>query len=158
MGLQFWKKKTHQLGIGKIYLYGKDPFEAKYQFLINKQERTGLRQQLNDPKAVIEFSNNMCDIYKNIEECNSNEKRKIFIVFDDMITDMFNNKKRNPIVSELFIRDRKLKIYLVFTTQSYFPETKNIRLSSRHYFIMKIPNKPELQQMTFNNSSDTEFF
>ena len=51
-------------------IIAKDPFEAKYQFLINKQERTGLKQQLNDPKAVIEFSNNMCDIYKNIEEYN----------------------------------------------------------------------------------------
>ena len=139
-------------------IIAKDPFEAKYQFLINKQERTGLKQQLNDPKAVIEFSNNMCDIYKNIEEYNPNEKRKIFIVFDDMITDMLNNKKRNPIVTELFISGRKLNISLVFTSQSYFSVTKNIRLSSRHYFIMKIPNKWELQQMTFNNSSNTDFF
>ena len=139
-------------------IIAKDPFEAKYQFLINKQERTGLKQQLNDPKAVIEFSNNMCDIYKNIEEYNPNEKRKIFIVFDDMITDMLNNKKRNPIVTELFISGRKLDISLVFTSQSYFSVTKNIRLSSRHYFIMKIPNKRELQQMTFNNSSNTDFF
>ena len=138
-------------------IIAKDPFEAKYQFLINKQERTGLKQQLNDPKAVIEFSNNMCDIYKNIEEYNPNEKRKIFIVFDDMITDMLNNKKRNPIVTELFISGRKLNISLVFTSQSYFSVTKNIRLSSRHYFIMKIPNKWELQQMTFNNSSNTDF-
>ena len=139
-------------------IIAKDPFEAKYQFLINKQERTGLKQQLNDPKAVIEFSNNMCDIYKNIEEYNPNEKRKIFIVFDDMITDMLNNKKRNPIVTELFISGRKLNISLVFTSQSCFSVTKNIRLSSRHYFIMKIPNKWELQQMTFNNSSNTDFF
>ena len=80
----------------------------------------------------------MDDIYKNIEECNPNKKRKILIVFDDMIADMLSNKNLNPIVTELF---RKLNISLVFITQSYFAVPKNIRLDSTHYFIMKIPNK-----------------
>ena len=57
----------------------------------------------------------MDDIYKNIEECNPNKKRKILIVFDDMITDILNNKKLNPVVTELFIRGSKLNIFLVFT-------------------------------------------
>ena len=66
----------------------------------------------------------MDDIYKNIEEYNSNKKRKILMVFDDMIADMLSNKKLNPIVTELFIRGRKLNISLVFITQSYFAVTK----------------------------------
>ena len=74
-----------------------------------------------------------------------------------MIPDMPSNKKFNPIVPELFIRGRKLGIFLVFITQSYFAEQKNIRLNSKHYFIMKIPNKRELQQIAFNNTSDTDF-
>ena len=71
-----------------------------------------------------------------------------------MITDMRSNKKLNPIVTELFIRSRKLNISLVFITESYFAVTKNIRLHSAHYFIVKIPNKQELQQIAFNHSSD----
>ena len=62
-----------------------------------------------------------------------------------MIADMHSNKKLNPIVTELFTRGRKLNIPLVFITQSYFAVPKNIRLNSTHYFVMKIPNKRELQ-------------
>ena len=62
----------------------------------------------------------MDDIYENIEDYNPNNKQKILIVFDDMIADMLNNKKLNPIVSELFIRRQKLNISLVFITQYYF--------------------------------------
>ena len=87
----------------------------------------------------------MDDIYKNIEKYNSNKKRKLLIVFDDMIADMLSNKKLNPIVTELFIRDRKLNISLVFITQSYFVVPNNIRLNPTHYFIMEIPNKQELK-------------
>ena len=82
--------------------------------------------------------------YKNIEECNPNKKRKILIVFDDMIADVLSNKN-------LFIKIRELNIYLVFTTQSYFAVSKNIRLNSTHYFVMKIPSKRELQQIAFNH-------
>ena len=69
------------------------------------------------------------------------KKRKILIIFDDMIADMINNKKLNPIVTELFIRGRKLNISIVFITQSYFKVPKDVRLNSAHSFIMKIPNK-----------------
>ena len=83
----------------------------------------------------------MDDIYKNIEEYNPNKKRKTLIVFDDVIADILSNKRRNPIVTELFIKGRKLKIRFVSIAQSYFSVPKNIRLNSRHYFVMKIPNK-----------------
>ena len=87
----------------------------------------------------------MDNIYKIIEEYNKNKKR----FFYDIIADMLSNKKLNPVVTELFNRGRKLNISLVFITQSYFAVPKNIRLSSMHYFIMKIPNKQELQQILF---------
>ena len=99
----------------------------------------------------------MDDICKNIEEYNGNKNRKILIVFDDIIADILSNKKLNPVVTKLYIRVRKLNISLVFITQSYFAVPKNIRLNSIHYFIMKIPNKRELQQITFNHSSDIDF-
>ena len=89
----------------KIYLYVKDPHETKYWFLIGKRESTGLKQ-FNDSKAFIEYSNDMDDIYKKIEEYNLNKKRKIWIVFDYMIADVLSNKKLNPIVTGLFIRIR----------------------------------------------------
>ena len=79
------------------------------------------------------------------------------IIFDDMIADMLSNKKFNPVVTELFIRGRKLNISLVFITQSYFAVPKNIRLNSTHYFVIEIPKKSELQQVTFNHSSDIDF-
>ena len=105
--------------IGKIYLYAKDQYEAKYQFLIDRRESTGLKH-FNDSKAFVEFSYDMDYIYNNIEEYRPNKKRKILIVFDDVIPTMFSNKKLNPIVTELFIRGRKLNISLVFIRQSYF--------------------------------------
>ena len=74
-----------------------------------------------------------------------------------MVVDMHSNKKLNPFVTELFIRGKKLNISLVFITQSYFVISKSIRLSSTHYFVMKIPEKRELQQITFNHSSDIDF-
>ena len=80
-------------------------------------------------------------IYKNIETYNQIKKRKILIVFDDMIAAMLSNKILNSIVTELFIRARKLNIYIVFITQSYFSVTKNIILSYTHYFLKKIPNR-----------------
>ena len=95
----------------------------------------------------------MYNICKDIEEYNPNKKRKILIVFDDMIADMLSNKKLNPIVTELFIRGRKLNISLVFFTQSYFAVLKGMRLNSTHYFIIIISNKRELQKITFTHSS-----
>ena len=99
----------------------------------------------------------MDDIYKNIEECNPVKKHEILIDFDDVIADMLSNKKLNPILTELFIRGRKLNISLVFITQCYFAVPKNIRLNSMHYFIMKNPKKQELKQIAFNHLSNINF-
>ena len=96
----------------------------------------------------------MQDIYKNIDEYNPGKRSKILIGFDDMIADIINNKKLNSVATELFLRGRKLNISLVFITQSYFKVPKNVRLSSTHFFIMKISNKKELQQIALNHSSD----
>ena len=94
----------------------------------------------------MEYSNDIQDVYRNIED--PGKKRKIIIVFDDMIADMINNKKLNPVVTKLFI---------VFITQSYFKVPKDVRLNSTHFFIMKIPNKRELQQIALTHSSDIDF-
>ena len=142
--------------IDKIYLYAKDPNEKKYQYLINKREKLGL-DHFNDAKAFMEYSNDMQDVFKNIEEYNPIKKRKVLIVFDDMIADMINNNKLNPIVTELFIRGRKLNISIVFITQYYFKVPKDVRLNSTHFFIIKIPKKRELQQIALNHSSDIDF-
>ena len=106
---------NNQLDIDKIYLYAKDPYEAKYQYLIDKREKVGLGH-FKDTKAFMEYSNGMEDVYKNTENYNPGKKRKILIVFDDMIADMINNKKLNPVVTELFIRGRKLNISIAFIT------------------------------------------
>ena len=119
--------------IDKIYLYAKDSYEAKYQYLINKREQVGLNH-FNDPKGFIEHSN---------DEYNLGKKRKVLIVFDDMIADIINDKKLNPVVTEAFIRGRRLNISIVFITQSYFKVSKDVKLTSTYFFIMKIPNKRE---------------
>ena len=98
----------------------------------------------------------MHDVYKNIDEYNLDKENKILIVFDDMIADMFHNRKLNSIVTELFIRGRKLNISLVFITQSYFKVPKDVRLNISHFFIAKIPNKRELPQIAINHSSDID--
>ena len=126
--------------------------KKKYQYLINKREKVGLNH-FNNPKAFMEYSNDMQDVCKNIEDYNSIKKRKILIIFDDMTADMM----LNPIVTELFIRDRKLNISIVFITQSYFKVPKDVPLNSTHFFIMKIPNKRELHQIVLNHSSDIDF-
>ena len=91
---------NNQPDIDRIYLYTKDPYEAKYQYLINKREKAILKHY-EYPKAFIEYSNDMQDVYKNIEECSLGKKRKVLIVFDDMIVDKIDNKKLNPVVTGL---------------------------------------------------------
>ena len=133
-----------QPDIDKIYLYTKDPYESKYQYLINKRESVGINH-FNDPKAFIDYSNDMHDVYKNIDDYNPDKENKILKVFDDMIADMIHNQKLNSIVIELFIRGRKLNFSLFFITQSYFRVPKDVRLNTSNFFIVKIPNRRELQ-------------
>ena len=135
-------------------MYAKDPYEAKYQCLINKREGVGV-DHFNDPKAFIEYSNDTHDVYKNINDYNLDKENKILILFDDMSNNMIHNKKLISIVTELFIRGRKLNIYRVFITESYFKVPKDVRLNTIHLFIAKVPNKRELQQIAIYHSSDT---
>ena len=74
-----------------------------------------------------------------------------------MIANMLSNKICNLIVTEIFVRVRKLNIYFVFVTQSYFAVPRNVRLHSTNYLVMKIPSKGELQQIAFNHLSDIDF-
>ena len=96
-------------------MYAKDPYEAKYQYLITIREKVGINR-FNDFNAYIEYSNDMRDAYKNIDDYNPDKDNKKLIVFDDSIADMINNRNLNSIVTELFIRGRKLNISLVFIT------------------------------------------
>ena len=116
-----------------------------------------MKDHFDDPKAFMEYSNDMQDAYKNIDDYNLRKKRKVLIVFDGMIADMINKNKLNPIVTELFIRGRKLNISIAFITQSYFKVPKDVILNSTHFFRMKIPNKRERQQIALNHSSDIDF-
>ena len=104
--------------------------------MINKREGVGI-DQFNHPKAFIEYSNNIRDVYKNIDEYHPDKENKKLTVPDDMIADMVHNKKLNSIVTELFIGS-----------------LPNHTLNTSHFFITKIPNKRELQQTAINYSSD----
>ena len=106
------------------------------QNLINKRKGVGI-DHFNDPKTFIEYSNDMHDVYKNIDEYNPDKENKILIVFDDMIADMIYNEKWNSIVTELFIRGRKLNISLVFITQSHFKVPEDVRLNTNHFLLQK---------------------
>ena len=129
-----------------MYLYCKDLDEGKYKLLINKREQAGIKI-LNDPTAFIEYSSSMDDILDNIEDYNKKRKRKILIVFDDMISQVMSDKKVQQILKELFIRCRKLNISLCFLTQSYFSVPKDVRLNCTHYIIFTLNNKREFQRL-----------
>ena len=131
---------NEQSDIDKIYLYAKDLSEPKHEYLIKKHEDVGIKH-VNNLNAFIEYSNTIADVYENIND-NPNRRRKILIVFDDMIADIMTNKKFQSLIKELFIRCRKLNISLVFIAQSYFSVPKDVRLNSTH-LSMKI-NKKEL--------------
>ena len=147
---------NEQKDIDKIYLYAKDLNESKYELLIKNRENSGIKH-VNDSNAFIECSNTMEEVYENIGNYNPNRKRKILIVFDDMIADIMTNKKFQSLIKELFIRCRKINISLVFITQSYFSVPKDVRLNSTHYLIMKINNKRELQNIAINHSADIDY-
>ena len=142
--------------IDKIYLNAKDLKEPKYQFLIEKREEAGSKN-LNDKNAFIEHSSTMDDIFENIEDYNKKGKRKVLIVFDDMISHVMPDKKAQQVLKELFIRCRKLSISLRFLTESYFSVPKDVRLNCTHYIIFKLNNKRELQNIAINHSVDIDY-
>ena len=108
--------------------------------LLISVKKNGL-ENLTDPKVFIEYSKNIQDIYKSIEDFNPNRQCNVLIVFDDMIANIISNKKLSPVVTELSVRGRKLNISSVFITQSYFKVPNDVRLKCTHFFIIKIPNQ-----------------
>ena len=143
-----------QNDIDKIYLHAKDLSKSKYEILIKKHENAGTKY-LNDPNAFIECSNTIDDVYENINDYNTFRK-KVLIVFDDMIADITTSNEFKATIKKLFIRCRTLNISFASITQSCFSVPKDIRLNSTHYLIMKINNKRELQNIAFNHSVDID--
>ena len=128
-------------------MYAKDLEEPKYQFLIDKREKEGIKN-LNDSNAFIEYSSTMDDILENIEDYN--EK-------DNTISHVTSDKKAQQVIKNLFIRCRSLTISLCFLTQSYFSVPKDVRLNCAHYIIFKLNNKKELQFIAINYSADIDY-
>ena len=119
---------NEQDDIDKIYLYAKDLSEPQYEYLIKKRKNSVIKH-FNDLNALIECSNTLDDVYKNIDDYKPSRKRKILIVFDDMVADVKSNKKLQFKIKELFIKFKRLNISLVFITQSYSTVPKDIRLN-----------------------------
>ena len=124
--------------------------------LIDKREKAGINFN-NDPNAFIECSNSMDDILSDIEDYNKKRKRKVLIVFDDMISHVMSDKKAQQILKDLFIRCRKLNISLCFLTQSYFSVPRDVRLNCSHYILFKLNDKRELQNIAINHSADIDY-
>ena len=142
--------------IDKIYLYAKDIHEPKYEYLINKREQAGIKN-VNDPKAFIEYSDDMDDELDDINNYNKNRNKKVLIGFDDMIADIEYNKNFKRIIKKLFYRARKINVSIVFITQSYFRALKDARLNSAHYILMKIGNKKELKRIAEEISGHLDY-
>ena len=123
---------------------------------MKKREKAGLKY-LNDPTAFIEHSNTMDDILDNIEDYNKKRKKKVLIVFDDMISHVMPDKKAQQVSKELFIRCRKINIRLCFLTQSHFSVPNDVRLNCTYYIIFKLNNKRELQNIAINHSADIDY-
>ena len=142
--------------IDKIYLYAKDLSEPKYEYLINKRQVAGIKS-LNDPKAFIEYPDDMNDVYENIRDYNKKHDKKVLLIFDDMIADIEHNKNFKKTIKELFYRARKLNVSIAFITQSYFRALKDVRLNSTHYILMKIGNKKELKSIAEEKSGHLDY-
>ena len=115
------------------------------------------KKHFGDPNAFIEYSNTTDGVYKNIDEYNPSRKRKILIVFDDMIADIETNKKFQAIIKKIFIRCRKVNMSLVFITHFYFFVPKDVRLNSTHYLVTKINNGKQLQNIVIDHSADIDY-
>ena len=124
--------KNQRPNIDNIYLHVKDPFKSKYELLIKGTEKVGTKNFKN-PKTFFDYSQTIEGVCKNLGGYNPTKKRRMSIVFDDMIIDMKSNKKLCPRAIELFLRGRKLNILLVFILQLFFKAPKTIRLNTTHY-------------------------
>ena len=131
--------KHQQPDIDKTYSYVKDPFESKYRLLIYERENVGIKEK--SPKAFIDYSRTIDDIYKNLEDHNPTNEWKILTVFGDTITDIEANKKLSPTVAELFLTGIKLNISFVFISQFYFKVPRTIRLTLHIILLWKYLTK-----------------
>ena len=127
----------------KFICMQEDLSEPKYEYLIKKRDDAGIKH-LNNPNEFIECSNRMDDVYGNINDYNLIRKRKKIIVFDDMIAHIMTNKR--------FLSHNQRIVYL-----SYFSVPKDVTLNTTHYFVMKINNKRELQNIAINHSADIDY-
>ena len=142
--------------IDKIYSYTKDLEEPTYQLLINKREKAGLNFN-NDPNGFIEYSNSIDDILPSIEDYNKKRRRKVVIIFDDMISHVILDKRAQQVLKDLFIRCRKLNISIRLLTQSYFSVPKDVRLNCTHYILFKLNNTIELRNIAINHCADIDY-
>ena len=142
--------------IDKIYSYAKDLHEPKYEYFISKREQAGIKD-LNEPKAFIEYSDDMDDVLDDINNYNKNRDKKVLTVFDDMIADIEYNKNFKRIIKELFYRTRKINVSIVFIMQSYFRALKDAKLNITHYILMKINNKKELKRIAEEKSGHLDY-
>ena len=149
--------KHQRPDIDKIYLYVKDPFESKYQLRINGREKVVV-ENLKTPKAFIDYSQTIGDVYENLEDYNPTIKRRVFIVFDDMVADMESNRNISPIATELFLRGRKFTISLVLISQTCFILPKTIRLNASRYFIMKFLTKEKIHSFDIDFKDFMELY
>ena len=140
----------------KFIYMRKDLEEPKYKLFIDKREKAGTNFN-NDLNAFTEYSNSMDDILSDIEDYNKKRKRKILIIFGDMISHVMSDKKAQQSLKDLFIRFRKLNISLCSLTQSYFSVPKDVRLNCTHYILFKLNNRRELQNIAFNNSAGIDY-
>ena len=124
--------------------------------LIDKREQTGINFN-NDPTAFFKCPNSMDDILSNIEDYNNKRRRKVLVIFDDMISHVMSDKKAQQILKDLSIRCRKLNISICFLTQAYFSVPKYVRLNCTHYILFKLNNKRELQNIAINHSADIDY-
>ena len=124
--------------------------------MIKKREDVGIKH-VNKSNAFTECSSTMHNVYENINDSNLSRRRKILIIFNDMIADIMKNRKFQALIKELFIRCRKLNISLGFITHSYFSVPKDVRLNSINYLIMKTNNRKEFQNIAINHSADIDY-
>ena len=124
--------------------------------LIDKREKAGINFN-NEPTAFIEYSNSVGDILSDIEDYNKKRKRKILIIFDDMIFHVMSDRRAQQILKDLFITHRKLNISLCFLIQFYFSVPKDVRLNYTHYILFKLNYKRELQNIAINHSADIDY-
>ena len=123
-----------------MFLYVKNPFESNYHLHINRREKIRIKM-LKIRKAFLNYLQTTDDVYEDLEDYNPTKKTKLLLMLDYMLADMKTNKKLSPILTELFLRGRKLNISLVFISQSCFKVPKTIRLNAGYHFISKNPYK-----------------